>query len=407
MTNIIIGKQTLEKIQLVTNGIASHHVAITVIEATKEVSILFAGKQDDDKTSIYGFDKKSSEIVFSSSSIKENIKATIDDENGNFINFLNKAANQNEELTLRLASSSKEIVASIGGISAYFQSRYSIVEPKNTKFISTVCPLPILSFNKEDFKLQVVDTTRGLSIQNEWIDSKIAGVNFIVSSEGANLFVATKTFHFKAPLTKGTFYPESSKAFVHDDGVIFLKEEFINNIYSLMNDGDEVKFFLNESCVEDEQTTAYNVTIGTNIVMSIVEMARKKNVINNKKFDEETSAKEKSFAEVNRESFRKFFTVFEGTSFFQNNIIKLSFTSKKGLSFKPFEDGDNKFEYFIEDKEIRSDMEFDVNFFVLDAITKNMVGENILIKENTLSPKRFIASDGSSWFVAGKSIKQE
>lgn len=407
MTNITIGKQTLEKIKLITNGIVAHHVVITAIEATKEVSILFVGKQDDNKALVYGFYKDLSEIVFSDSSIKENIKATIDDENGNFINFLNKAANQDEELILRLTSSSKEVVASIGGISVYFQGRYAMVEPKNTKFISTVCPLPILSFSKEDFKSQVVNTTRGLSIQNEWIDSKIAGVNFIVSSEGANLFVATKTFHFKAPLTKGTFYPESSKAFVHDNGVIFLKEEFINDIYSLMNDGDEVKFFLNESCVEDEQVTAYNVTIGTNIVITIVEMARKKNVINNKKFDEETSAEEKGFAEINRESFRKFFTVFEGTSFFQNNIIKLSFNSKKGLRFKPFEDGDNKFEYFIEDKEIHSDMEFDVNFFVLDAITKNMTSKSILIKENTLSPKRFIVSDGSSWFVAGKSIKQD
>lgn len=406
MTNIIIGKQTLEKIKLITNGIVIHHVTITAIESTKEVSILFAGKQDDNKISVHGFNKNSSEIVFSDSSINENVKVTINDDNGNFVNFLNKATNQVEELNLRLISSSKETIASIGRISAYFRM-YSPIEPKNAKFINTICPLPILSFNKEDFKSQVVDTTRGLSIQNEWIDSKIAGVNFIVSSEGANLFVATKTFHFKAPLTKGTFYPESSKAFVHDDGVIFLKEEFINDIYSLMNDGDEVKFFLKESCVEEEQIITYNVTIGTNIVISIAEMARKRNVINNKKFDEETSAKEKSFAEINREDFRKFFTAFEGTSFFQNNIIKILFTSKKGLSFKPFEDGDNKFEYFIEDKEIHSDMEFDVNFFVLDAITKNMTGENILIKENVVSPKRFIVSDGSSWFVAGKSIKQE
>lgn len=407
MVNITIGKQTLEKIKLITNGIVPHYVTITTIEETKEVSVLFTSKHDENKTSVCGFNKNSSEIVFSDRSIKENIRVVIDDENGSFTNLLRRGVNNDGEMTLRLSSSSKEIVVSTGGISVYFQSRYTPFDHKNAKFITTVCKSPIISFNKEDFKIQVADMTRGLSIQNEWIDSKIAGVNFIVSSEGANLFVATKTFHFKAPLTKGTFYPESSKAFIHDDGVIFLKEEFINDIYSLMDNGDEVKFFLNESCVEDEQNDLYNVTIGTNIVMTIDEVARKKNVINNKKFDEETSSKEKSFAEINRESFRKFFTFFEGTSFFQNNIIKLSFTSKKGLSFKPFEDGDNKFEYFIEDKNVLSDMEFDVNFFVLDAITKNLTGESILIKENVLSPKRFIISDGSSWFVAGKSIKQD
>ena len=401
MTNITIGKKELEKIKLLTKEIDVDQAEITGNKKTKEVCLNFK----TNKVTESGVSPICHSIVIQQKEVLESFSFVMTDEESiNFTSFVSNASEQEENLTIEVLESNN-IKLVVGDVSLVL-SGSDHTTSKDPIFLNKSAPSPIVSFSKEDFKSQIVDRTKNLTFQNEWIDKKLAGVNLIVSEDSASIFMATRTFHFKAPITKGVFYPESSKPFVHNHGVMFLSEDFIKNIYSLAEDDEEIKFFLNQSCEEDDYIS-YDISIGNYILLCVSGYARVKNILNSHKFDDEASSKEVYSFGVNLKKIKKFFTLFKNSEVFVNEVINISSKSGKGLYFKPFEEEEKKFEYFIENKKIKVNSEINANFFVLNSVVQALNGDEIIIMETEANNKHFIISDNSSWFIIGKSIKQE
>ena len=401
MTNITIGKKELEKIKLLTKEIDVDQAEIVGNKKTKEVCLRFK----TNKATESGVSPICHSIVIQQKEVLESFSFVMtDEESVNFTSFVSNASEQEENLTIEVLESNniKLVVEDVSLVLS--GSHYTDI--KDPIFLNKSAPSPIVSFSKEDFKSQIVDRTKNLTFQNEWIDKKLAGVNLIVSEDSASIFIATRTFHFKAPITKGVFYPESSKPFVHNHGVMFLYEDFIKNIYSLAEEDEEIKFFLNQSCEEDDYIS-YDISIGNYILLCVSGYARVKNILNSHKFDDEASSKEVYSFNVNLKKIKKFFTLFKNSEVFVNEVINISSKSGKGLYFKPFEEEEKKFEYFIENKKIKVNSEIYANFFVLNSVVQALNGDEIIIKETEANNKHFIISDNSSWFIIGKSIKQE
>jgi len=401
MTNITIGKKELEKIKLLTKEIDVDQAEITGNKKTKEVCLNFK----TNKVTESGVSPICHSIVIQQKEVLESFSFVMTDEESiNFTSFVSNASEQEENLTIEVLESNN-IKLVVGDVSLVL-SGSDHTTSKDPIFLNKSAPSPIVSFSKEDFKSQIVDRTKNLTFQNEWIDKKLAGVNLIVSEDSASIFMATRTFHFKAPITKGVFYPESSKPFVHNHGVMFLSEDFIKNIYSLAEDDEEIKFFLNQSCEEDDYIS-YDISIGNYILLCVSGYARVKNILNSHKFDDEASSKEVYSFNVNLKKIKKFFTLFKNSEVFVNEVINISSKSGKGLYFKPFEEEEKKFEYFIENKKIKVNSEINANLFVLNSVVQALNGDEIIIMETEANNKHFIISDNSSWFIIGKSIKQE
>ena len=401
MTNITIGKKELEKIKLLTKEIDVDQAEITGNKKTKEVCLNFK----TNKVTESGVSPICHSIVIQQKEVLESFSFVMTDEESiNFTSFVSNASEQEENLTIEVLESNN-IKLVVGDVSLVL-SGSDHTTSKDPIFLNKSAPSPIVSFSKEDFKSQIVDRTKNLTFQNEWIDKKLAGVNLIVSEDSASIFMATRTFHFKAPITKGVFYPESSKPFVHNHGVMFLSEDFIKNIYSLAEEDEEIKFFLNQSCEEDDYIS-YDISIGNYILLCVSGYARVKNILNSHKFDDEASSKEVYSFGVNLKKIKKFFTLFKNSEVFVNEVINISSKSGKGLYFKPFEEEEKKFEYFIENKKIKVNSEINANFFVLNSVVQALNGDEIIIMETEANNKHFIISDNSSWFIIGKSIKQE
>lgn len=401
MTNITIGKKELEKIKLLTKEVDVDQAEITGNKKTKEVCLNFK----TNKVTESGVSPICHSIVIQQKEVLESFSFVMTDEESiNFTSFVSNASEQDENLTIEVLESNniKLVVEDVSLVLSGSDHTTS----KDPIFLNKSAPSPIVSFSKEDFKSQIVDRTKNLTFQNEWIDKKLAGVNLIVSEDSASIFMATRTFHFKAPITKGVFYPESSKPFVHNHGVMFLSEDFIKNIYSLAEDDEEIKFFLNQSCEEDDYIS-YDISIGNYILLCVSGYARVKNILNSHKFDDEASSKEVYSFGVNLKKIKKFFTLFKNSEVFVNEVINISSKSGKGLYFKPFEEEEKKFEYFIENKKNKVNSEINANFFVLNSVVQALNGDEIIIMETEANNKHFIISDNSSWFIIGKSIKQE
>jgi hypothetical protein len=401
MTNITIGKKELEKIKLLTKEIDVDQAEIVGNKKTKEVCLRFKTS----KATESGVSPICHSIVIQQKEVLESFSFVMtDEESVNFTSFVSNASEQEENLTIEVLESNniKLVVEDVSLVLS--GSHYTDI--KDPIFLNKSAPSPIVSFSKEDFKSQIVDRTKNLTFQNEWIDKKLAGVNLIVSEDSASIFMATRTFHFKAPITKGVFYPESSKPFVHNHGVMFLSEDFIKNIYSLAEEDEEIKFFLNQSCEEDDYIS-YDISIGNYILLCVSGYARVKNILNSHKFDDEASSKKVYSFGVNLKKIKKFFTLFKNSEVFVNEVINISSKSGKGLYFKPFEEEEKKFEYFIENKKIKVNSEINANFFVLNSVVQALNGDEIIIMETEANNKHFIISDNSSWFIIGKSIKQE
>lgn len=401
MTNITIGKKELEKIKLLTKEVDVDQVTITGSKKTKEVCLNFKTS----KVTESGVSPICHSIVIQQKEDLESFSFVMaDEESVNFTSFVSNASEQEENLTIEVLESNniKLVVEDVSLVLSGSDHTTS----KDPIFLNKSAPSPIVSFSKEDFKSQIVDRIKNLTFQNEWIDKKLAGVNLIVSEDSASIFMATRTFHFKAPITKGVFYPESSKPFVHNHGVMFLSEDFIKNIYSLAEEDEEIKFFLNQSCEEDDYIS-YDISIGNYILLCVSGYARVKNILNSHKFDDEASSKEVYSFGVSLKKIKKFFTLFKNSEVFVNEVINISSKSGKGLYFKPFEEEEKKFEYFIENKKNKVNSEINANFFVLNSVVQALNGDEIIIMETEANNKHFIISDNSSWFIIGKSIKQE
>lgn len=405
MTRIIFSKDLLKKIKEVLKDTCVEKFTIRANSDTKEISLFFDNKESQKKAVEQGTAKASEEIVFSFPELSEKFKSSIKEDSESAIAFLINAFDSDDEVGMKFSSSTKKAEIFCGATTLSVNAEYSSSISGNA-YLDKVCENPIISFKKDEFKSQILDKVEGLTVQNEWVNPKVTGVNIIVSTDSAHIFIATKTFHLKSPMTKGTFYPESSKPFIHNKGIIFLKEELIKDIYSYMKEDDEVKFFFNTSCDEEEKLEVFDIFIGNDTVIKMIAVARKKNIVNSEKAEEALSEKSKTEIKVDREKLRKFFIPFSKNPIFMGNVIKVISTSKKGLTIKPFEDGEGDFSFSIEDKEIGSDMEFDINFFVLDAITSRLNGDDVIVKECNSNAKRLIITDGSSWFIAGKSVKQ-
>lgn len=402
MTNVIVPKDIIEAIGKSIGENEAERIVFQLEKESSEVILRIQFGNSGKKLDGFGFSIDSMTVKFPHSDITDSSRYVFKENSNSILAFILNSKDSEDDLRVKFPASSGKTSLVCGSTELFYQSeKASIIKELYTSDLGS--KIPILSFSKEEFKEQIVDKIKNLSTQVEWINKKVAGVNIIISNDSAHLFVAAKAFYFKSPINKGVFYPESSKAFIHDEGVLFLKEEFLNDIYNVAS--DEVKIYYETPATEEEDNCSFNFQSG-GIIFHGNSFSRKKILeISKKNVDQMLTEKVKNEVSVNLKEFRKFFIPFRNNQIFINDVISLQFSSsKKSLKIKPFEEGSELFECEISSKDIGSDTRIDLNFFVLDSISSILKGDNIYFKEVASNPKRVIITDGNAWFIAGKTL---
>ena len=338
----------------------------------------------------------------------EQVRITVKEDAESFAAFLIGSANSSDETSIEFSGSEKKVKLSTG--EAWMKFNAEVSGTVGNLLDLGMGKTPILSFKKEEFK-KLFGGIAGLNSHNSWVNKKIAGLSVIVSTDSAHIYSVIKAFHFKKPINVGTFYPEAARTFVHDEGSIFLNEDTLKRIFTILeseNEDAEVKLFCSTPCSDDEITCQFGITIGNSIAVTMYCISRKKWIQNSKTIvDPYLSEKVKNEASVSKVEFDKFIKPFNNNPIFMGNVMKMKLSAKKGISFTPVEDQEAEYGYSVEDKSVDFDDEIGVNFFVLKLISESLDGEKVIIQERASNPKRFVMTDGISWFVVGKTLKKE
>lgn len=338
------------------------------------------------------------------SPITEKISSSIDSEADSVLKFLIESSNSEDIVKAKFASSTSKIQFTCGDIVFSVKANYSILQKEQEAETNE-----ILSFTKEEFNEQFYLRASKLSQSMEWFNKKISGLNVVVSDSSAYVYVGTKAFYFKNEITKGTFHKESSGLFVHDKGIIIIKDEAIAMILSIAKDEDIIKITVKSSCSRDEQTSFFSIKIGTKCNLSFSCFSRKKtdiivSTIVNPFLSEEAT----KTAVVNLISLKKFFSVFKENPIFLNEVISLKFNSSKGtINISPIDSASELFSFSLTKCKVSQDFTFNINFFVLSSILNTIQGETISFKEKASNEKRINISDGTSEFILEKVILRQ
>lgn len=403
MTSVILKKDSLSPMKNFLENIDETIESISFIGKEKESNILInVVLSSQQKLSERGLKKVSLSFTADIEELSEDVNFKINESPENIVSFILASFALNEKLKF-LSTPSKETAKFIYGDISFVTK----VEYGNTMKISSECT-PILSFTKGEFVNHFMNTV-GISTSMEWFNKKISGINLVCNDTGAYTMVGTKAFYFKKDFTVGTFHRENSKPFIHDSGIILLKDEVIDLVISETKEDERVKICIEDAVTSDEMSVNYKISIGDRAVFQFECIARKKvkDIVTSNVIPFETATPSNTL-EVPTNNFKKFLLAFKNNPMFLNEVVNLEFNSEKGvLNIKPVDSANISFEYAISNCKIKKDTSFFLNFFVLENIISKSNSEMITFFEKKENTNRVIISDGENNFIVGKTVKQQ
>lgn len=378
------------------------------------LNVCFFGKAGDEfitisvqfrviEETLSGFDVRKGTFRVNTEKVNETISCEISTLAKETIQFI-VAATKVSDVKLKMTSSKNKVTFLSGSIVFNVNCEYSVLSNP----FSVDRMLSVISFTKEDFDKEITNKVFGLSNSMCWFNNKSAGTNIIVNAQAASIVIGTKSFFMKSSIKKATIYTENlTGGFVYNEGVIFLKDDFIKMISEEAKAEEEI-YFSAFPIEEDINDFNISVVIGeSRCIYSIATIVRKNVLTNNQNqiipFLEEESS---NSAAVNRNEFKAFFDVFKDNSLFLEETIFLNFDAIKSiLSIKLCDDETNTSLFELSKCRILADFSITLNFYVLSSVISNMVGEEIYFKEKASNAKRIVISDAESDFIVGKIVK--